>query len=94
VKCKWFFPLKYIQQPAAAQATANVAVDVCLELEFQLLLHLIFVRVVTLEFLSSFKDLVTVYYVIDRLCGLVIRVPDYRSRGPGPIPSATTFPEK
>jgi hypothetical protein len=27
----------------------------------------------------------------DRLCGLVVRVPGYRSRGPGTIPSATDF---
>jgi hypothetical protein len=26
---------------------------------------------------------------IDRLCGLVVRVPDYRSRGPGSISGAT-----
>jgi hypothetical protein len=29
----------------------------------------------------------------DRLCGLVVRVPGYRSRGPGSIPGATRFPE-
>jgi hypothetical protein len=27
----------------------------------------------------------------DRLCDLVVRVPDYRSRGPGSIPGATRF---
>jgi hypothetical protein len=27
----------------------------------------------------------------DRLCGLVVRVPGYRSRGPGLIPCATRF---
>jgi hypothetical protein len=26
-----------------------------------------------------------------RLCGLVVRVPGYRSRGPGSIPGATRF---
>jgi hypothetical protein len=31
---------------------------------------------------------------IDRLCGLVVRVPGYRSRGPISIPSATRFSEK
>jgi hypothetical protein len=31
---------------------------------------------------------------IDRLCGLVVRVPGYRFRGPGSIPGATRFPEK
>jgi hypothetical protein len=30
----------------------------------------------------------------DRLCGLVVRVPAYRSRGPGLIPGATGFSEK
>jgi hypothetical protein len=30
----------------------------------------------------------------DRLCGLVVRVPGYRSRGPGSIPVATRFSEK
>jgi hypothetical protein len=31
---------------------------------------------------------------VDRLCGLVLRVPGYRSRGPGSIPGVTTFSEK
>jgi hypothetical protein len=30
----------------------------------------------------------------DRFCGIVVRVPDYRSRSPGSIPGATTFSEK
>jgi hypothetical protein len=29
----------------------------------------------------------------DRLCGLVVTVPGYRSRGPGSIPGATRFSE-
>jgi hypothetical protein len=28
------------------------------------------------------------------VCGLVVRVPGYRSRGPGSIPGATRFSEK
>jgi hypothetical protein len=28
---------------------------------------------------------------MDSLCGLVVRVPGYRTRGPGPIPGATNF---
>jgi hypothetical protein len=32
-------------------------------------------------------------YLSDRLCGLVFRVPDYRSRGPGSFPGATKFTE-
>jgi hypothetical protein len=31
---------------------------------------------------------------VDRLCGLVVRVLGYRSRGLGSIPDATTFSEK
>jgi hypothetical protein len=31
---------------------------------------------------------------VDRLCGLVVRVPHYRSRDPGSILSATIFSEK
>jgi hypothetical protein len=30
---------------------------------------------------------------IDRLCGLVVRFPGYRSRGQGSIPGATRFSE-
>jgi hypothetical protein len=30
----------------------------------------------------------------DHLCGLVVRVPGYISRGPGSIPGATRFSEK
>jgi hypothetical protein len=40
-------------------------------------------------------DIIVVAYVIiinyDCLCGLVVRVPGYRSRGPGSILSATRF---
>jgi hypothetical protein len=31
------------------------------------------------------------YYMRDRLCGLVVRVPGYRSRSPGSIPDAADF---
>jgi hypothetical protein len=31
---------------------------------------------------------------VERLCGLVVRVPGYRSRGPSSIPGATRFSEK
>jgi hypothetical protein len=31
---------------------------------------------------------------LDRLHSLVVRVPDYRSRGPGSIPGPTRFSEK
>jgi hypothetical protein len=31
---------------------------------------------------------------LDRLCGLALKVPGYRSRGPGSIPGATRFSEK
>jgi hypothetical protein len=32
--------------------------------------------------------------IVDHLCGLVVIVPGYRSRGPGSIPGTTRFPEK
>jgi hypothetical protein len=35
----------------------------------------------------------TFIYIYDRLCGLVVRGPGYRSRGPGLIPGATRFSE-
>jgi hypothetical protein len=31
---------------------------------------------------------------VERLCGLVVRAPAYRSRGPGSIPGASRFSEK
>jgi hypothetical protein len=31
---------------------------------------------------------------VDRLCGLVARIPGYRSRGPGSIPGTTRCSEK
>jgi hypothetical protein len=37
--------------------------------------------------------IIIIIIIIDRLCGLVIRVPSYISRGPGSIPSATRFSE-
>jgi hypothetical protein len=40
----------------------------------------------------------TIFYIYDimqdRLCGKVVRVPGYISRGPGSIPGATRFSEK
>jgi hypothetical protein len=39
-------------------------------------------------------DILLPLHFWDRLCGLVVRVPGYRSRGPGSIPSATRFSEK
>jgi hypothetical protein len=41
-----------------------------------------------------FSFMVPYRHLLDRLCGLVFRVPGYRSRGPGSIPGATTFSEK
>jgi hypothetical protein len=33
-------------------------------------------------------------YLKDSLCGLLVRVPGYRSRGPGSVSGATRFSEK
>jgi hypothetical protein len=38
--------------------------------------------------------IIIVIIIIDRLCGLVVRAPGYRSRGPGSIPRATRFFQK
>jgi hypothetical protein len=44
--------------------------------------------------LNSLADLFTLLIIVDRLCGLLVRVPGYRSRGPGSIPSAIRLSEK
>jgi hypothetical protein len=38
--------------------------------------------------------IIIINVIVDRRCGLVVRVPGYRSRGPGSIPGATRFCEK
>jgi hypothetical protein len=45
------------------------------------------------DFLAKYSGL-PLSLKIESLCGLVLRVPGYRSRGPGSIPGATTFSEK
>jgi hypothetical protein len=44
-----------------------------------------------IELMNLFKCMCTLK---DRLCGLVVRVPGYRSRGLGSIPGSTRFSEK
>jgi hypothetical protein len=44
-----------------------------------------------LTYLKRFKLYIN---MLDGLYGLVVRVPGYRSRGPGSIPGATRFSEK
>jgi hypothetical protein len=48
------------------------------------------------NFITDLKDKLFLFpWVLnDRLCGLVVRVPGYSSRGPGSIPGATRFSEK
>jgi hypothetical protein len=46
-----------------------------------------------------YSDFLHIFYLFYFLlivfaCGLVVRVPGYRSRGPGSIPGATRFSEK
>jgi hypothetical protein len=43
---------------------------------------------------NSFCNYESMLNNFDRLCGLVVRVPGYRSRGPGSIPGSTRFCEK
>jgi hypothetical protein len=52
-------------------------------------LHSVFRTRTGLEMLFLLSVLYT-----DHLCGLTVKVPGYRSRGPGLIPGATTIPEK
>jgi hypothetical protein len=40
---------------------------------------------------SPFRAFLMRGSICDHLCGLVVRVPDYRFRGPGSIPGATRF---
>jgi hypothetical protein len=42
----------------------------------------------------KFINLATLKLGYDHLCGLVVRVSGYKSRGTGSIPGATRFPEK
>jgi hypothetical protein len=42
----------------------------------------------------AFNNLYTICASEDRLCGLVVKVPGCRSRGPGSIHGATIFSEK
>jgi hypothetical protein len=39
-------------------------------------------------------NLYVVQKKVDRLCGLVVRDPDYRSRDPGSIPNASRLSER
>jgi hypothetical protein len=53
-----------------------------------------FISLDYLTVLYQLQNLNEVYWDVDRLCGLVVRVPGYRSRSPGSIPGATRFYEK
>jgi hypothetical protein len=52
-----------------------------------------FIRIHTVSYLDLSKIFSTEYVTMfrDRLCGLVVRVPGYRSRGPGLIPALPDF---
>jgi hypothetical protein len=43
---------------------------------------------------NNFFNLPNLGPEVDRLCGLVVSVHGYRSRGPGSFPGATRFSEK
>jgi hypothetical protein len=45
-----------------------------------------------LKKMSKISKYIPMY--VDRLCGLVVSVPGYKSRGPGSIPLTTRFSEK
>jgi hypothetical protein len=44
--------------------------------------------------MGGHQDFGVIYRLLDRLCGLVVRVPGYRSGSPGSIPGAIRFSEK
>jgi hypothetical protein len=46
------------------------------------------------NYLFSFFYFIKAFHKWDRLCGLVVRIPGYRSRGPGSIPITTRFSEQ
>jgi hypothetical protein len=59
--------------------------------------HVAFCAWACMKYLDELLSLVECYSAWkqnDRLCGLVVRVPGYRSRGPGSITSATRFSDK
>jgi hypothetical protein len=43
---------------------------------------------------TEYGNYIFVHSELDRLCGVVVRVSGYRSRGPGSIPCATKFSDK
>jgi hypothetical protein len=48
-------------------------------------------RFVFLQRRIAYTELSSIIRLDDRLCGLVVRVPGYRSRGPGSIPTLPDF---
>jgi hypothetical protein len=52
------------------------------------------VRSLTVHFKIMVQIIKILIKISDRLCGLVVTVPGYRSRDPGLIPGATRFSEK
>jgi hypothetical protein len=52
------------------------------------------VQNITFVILSALFVIVNNVSGFDHLCGLVVRVPGHRSRGPGSIPGAPKFSEK
>jgi hypothetical protein len=63
-------------------------------LMFRCSMNIYFLLVVSLLRCTGNKPEYESYALCDHLCGLVIRAPGYRSRGPGSISSATTFSGK
>jgi hypothetical protein len=61
----------------------NVLVQIENKMELQQFIYL-FLYIIYILFI----------FICDHLCGLVVRVPGYRSRGPGSIPGAVRFSEK
>jgi hypothetical protein len=85
--CLCFQVDEYTRQASRAQA------DFCLAPHDRNIMFLTYTRLCS--FISQNVVLRKPWPVVnDRLCGLVVRVPGYRSRGPGSIPGASRFSVK
>jgi hypothetical protein len=63
--------------------------DSSYELKYECVINVFIMRLyVSVWVYVDFPDLMLMF---DRLCGLVVRVPGYRYRGPDSIPGATRF---
>jgi hypothetical protein len=89
--CNINFEFAYFNKHGSRKLCGDCARDI----EFLLLLyfalpHQISAAHFSLNFeILNYQNFVLLYNVVDRLCGLVVKVLGYRSGGPGSIPGTT-----